>query len=387
VLRFGATQALRFRIVDGAGKPIAGASVRIGSGGGGVEAELSDANGYVGALQSAPPADEVEAEAPGYISARHPIAPAAATGQELVLQLASSVTLIGTEAPPDGWGALDAEFVFRAKEDASSLTRHTFQPGRFEEGGGSTWISSSGDEMRYSLKTSFSDAGRVVLDGIHADVPVHVTVRYRGHPLYDDRVPIRPGDGAHEVRMPPLPALVPLGGIAEDATGAPLPGVAASAGGAKAVSGADGRFDLGLVAVGSVNQVLLEKRGYARKSVGHVAAAGDALPLGRVRMEAGLSLVVQVLGPDGAPYVPVPGSRGTDARPVLEVFGETVEPVQAGSGAATEYRFEDLPAGAFACWLQADWMEIGGRTTLDSAHPRATLTLSAADLELLNAEP
>jgi len=389
VLRFGATERLRFRVVDGARNPIPGASVRIGNG---RATEVADAQGWFSALQSSPPEENVVAQAPGFITSTLPITAAARTGQELELQIASRVVVTGTEPPPGGWGQLDAEFTFTGKADSTTLLPSNFMPGRFAENGGGTGITSHSDELRFILGTSFSHQGRVVVDGIHVDVPVRVIVRYRGFTVLDERVPLQPGDGEHAVQVGPLPALVPLTGIAEDASGAPLAGVTVTASSGsweqEAVSGEAGRFDLGVVAVGSTTQVKLRLSGYGIQQVEHVAEAADTDSVGRIRLTTGRSVILQILGPDGAPYVAQPGTFGASARPVLQVFGGQVRPEEHPAVAlgAGEWIFTDLPAGTFRCFIQSDWIEVVQTIELDTTQPRATLNIGQLDLDRMNSK-
>jgi hypothetical protein len=386
VLRFGATERLRFRALDLARRPLTGATVRLGNGS--ISAP-SLADGWIEALQSSPASENVVALAPGHIEATFPLTAAALSGQDLELWPASRLVLAGQEMPSSGWSDLDAEITFDGKEDVTTLAQNRFRAGRIVECAGSTTTSTSADRGWYQLKTSFSHEGRVVVDGIHADVPAHVSVTYRGFVVLDERVPIRPGDGEHRVQVGPLPEVVPLIGSVENFSGAPLAGVAVSASGSSwshmIESGADGRFDLGVVAVGSVTRIRVSATGFAPIEVEHVAEAADTDSVGTLTLAPGRSVLVIILAPDGTPFVPLPDTVGATWYPAIEVFGEQVKPVEAPSTPSSEgnWLFADLPLGRFVVFV-APFDEDDGHA-VDTTLSRTEVTLTEIEFEWLNA--
>ncbi len=387
VLRFGATERLNFRVLDPARSPIAGATVRIGDGG---TSEASLEDGRVETLQSSPSAEDVVAEAPGYIEATLPITAAALGGQDLELWPASRLVLRATEKPPSGWSDLQAEIVFHGQEDASALLPERFQAGRFTENSGGTGVTSNRERMSYKLGTGFSEDGRVVVDGIHVDVPARVRVTYRGFTVLDERVPIQPGDGEHVVTVGPLPSRTRLHGRVVDPSGAPIAGVRCHAGdsfwGEEAQSGANGFFDLGEVAVGSVTQLRVAAPGFAPLRVEHLAEAGDTDSVGTLMLAQGRRVVVAMLDPDGAPCAPERRAGDPDWHPVLDVLGERMSPAEHPSvplGPA-EFLFTDLPEGIFPCHLRRGYREMEGEQTVSASSPRATITLTLSEWDWLN---
>lgn len=384
VLRFASSVALRFRIVDPARAPLAGARLLLG---GQWEPGTSDAEGWFSALQSLPPAELVRVEREGFVAAEDPVTGAAAgEGQEVMMWPASWILLVGTEQPSGGWGALRVEISFDGDADGSLLAPHRFTTGGFTESSGSTGSEWQHDRRKIKHTTSLSSEGRARLDGIHVDVPAAVTVRYRGMPVLQQRVAIQPGDGEHRIEVPKLPELLPLRGRVSDLAGRPLDGTKVRVlidqrevlSGA---SGADGAFDLGGVMAGASVTLTFHHSGFARKSVTHLAEAQDDDSVGVVTLEPGRELVVQMVGPDGTPFVAQPGTWGDGVQPRIRVPGERVSPVREEVGVLGpgEWRFTDLPHGTVTILLPGDglWEEEEHEVSTDAARVALALTPKA----------
>ncbi len=383
VLRFAPTELLHFRVIDPGRRPIAGASVIIGHGG---DDARTDAEGRIAVLQSSPTSATVRAEAAGFLSSELPIEASAASQQDLMLWPASRLVIEGVAAPPAGWQGLEAEISFDGKADSSILTPESFRAGRFVENDGGTMISQNTTDLKFEMSTGFSPAGRVVVDGIHADVPARVLVRFRGFVVLDERVPFAPGDGEHRLSLPAMPECVALRGRVLDERGAPVAGASLrllTSGMVRelsAASGADGAFELGGVPVGGSVEVLVRAAGFAPRKFSHVAASGDDKSMGDLTLVAGRSLRLQVLGPDGLPL-----PTANDWSPTLRVFGENVTP-QTAPGvplAAGEFLFIDLPEGNWACSIQRGYQRWGGEHLVNPASGNATITLTAEEVEWL----
>lgn len=387
VLRFASSQQLHFLVMDTDGKPIPDATIRVGGNDAGA---VSGADGRIRALQTIPPAENLQAEAPGFVATWHGITSAAATEQLIVLARASWIELVGQEEPPGGWDELDAEFRYDGKADASALLGERFQPGRVRVSNGGSSTSNDRTDLRFQVRTSFSPEGRVLLDGIYADVPATVTVSYHGQTFLEQRVPLQPGDGAHRIELPPLPEFVPLRGVVVDATGAPLAGVRArsSTGGhsiSSAETNAQGEFDLGMLAAGATVQLGFSKEGRGRQQMEFTGRAGDERSVGVVTLGAPRSLLVVVVAEDGAPFVPQAGTAGVGARPALSFFGESVEPTAQGAGPG-EWLFDNLPGGTLRfALLNARGHELTD-FSVTTSEPRAVLRLDAQTLAFLRAE-
>ncbi len=386
VLRFASSQPLHFLVQDTKGKPVAGATVRIG---GRDDSAPSGEDGKITAAQTTPASEDFVAEAPGFVGATLAISPAAAREQLIVLAPASWIELVGQQMPPGGWDELDAEFRFDGKADASSIIGERFQPGRIRESAGGVSSSYNRDSLQFQIRTSFSSEGRVLLDGIHADVPATVRVTYRGQTLLEQRVPLQPGDGGHHVDLPPLPEFVPLRGTVVDSSGAPLAGVRVRSnsgwhGATSAETDAHGVFDLGVIGQGATVQLGFSMAGRGRHQLEYTGLSGDADSVGVVTLGATRALTVQLLAEDGVPFVPLAGTNGVRARPVLEFFGEEIAPAAQGAGAG-EWLFEDLPAGPLQFVMQSGrgygLQEFNVLTT----DPRVALHLNAETLVQLRA--
>jgi len=386
VLRFASSQLLHFLVQDTAGKPVPGATVRIGDGD---DSAPSGADGKITAAQTTPASEELEAEAPGFVRVAQAISPAAAREQLIVLAPGSWIELVGQQAPPSGWDELDAEFRFDGKADASSIIAERFQPGRIRVSAGGVSSSYNRSDLKFQIRTSFSSEGRVLLDGIHSDVPASVLVTYQGQPVLDQRVPLQPGDGGHRVELPPLPEFVPLIGVVIDARGEPLAGVlvrngTGNHGATRAVTDAQGVFDLGMIGAGVTVRLGFSLAGFGRQQLEYTGTPDDPDSVGAVVLGATRSLTVQLLAEQGAPFVPLAGTHGVRARPVLEFFGEEVAPAAQGAGAG-EWLFEDLPAGPLRfVMLTGRGYGLQGFDVLTN-DPRVVLQLSAGTLEQLRA--
>ena len=386
VLRFASSKQLHFLVQDTRGKPIAGAVITVGGLG---ETEPSGADGKITALQSAPAAESLDIRANGFVSARLPVTPAAATEQLVVLTSASWIELVGHQVPPGGWAELDAEFKFDGRTDASALFGERFQPGRIRESAGGSSSSKNRTDLRFLIRTSFSPEGRVVLDGIYSDVPATVTVSFHGQTFLVQRVPLQPGDGAHRIELLPLPEFTPLRGIVVDASGAPLAGahVRSSSGGnatGSAMSNAKGEFDLGVLPAGTTVQLGFTKAGYGRQQIEFTGRAGDAQSVGVVTLPAPQPAIVLLVTPDGVPYVPKAGTKGVGARPVLHFFDEILEPAAQGSGPG-EWVFEDRPNGALRFVVLTVQGEELAEFSIVSPESRTLLRLDTAAMALLSA--
>jgi hypothetical protein len=379
VLRFASSQQLHFLVVDFAGNPVPNATLRVG---GRDASAVTGADGKVTALQSIPPADNLEAEAPGFVPAWHAISPAAASEQLIVMAPASWIELVGLEQPPGGWNELDAEFNYDGKADASSLIGERFQPGRVRESAGGSSSSNNRTDLRFLIRTSFSNDGRVLLDGIHADVPATVTVSYHGQPFLTQRVPLQPGDGAHRIELPPLPEFVPLRGRVVDAGGAPLAGVRVRANygtGDHSMSSSEtnalGEFNLGMIQVGATVQLGFTKVGLGLHRMDFTGRDGDAQSVGTVTMGAGRTLLVVVTTDAGSTFIPVAGTEGVGTRPEIRFFGEYVAPSAQGAG-PSEWLFTDIPTGELHFVL----LNRGGKElqewTITSSEARIVLQLN-----------
>jgi hypothetical protein len=384
VLRFASSASLRFRIVDPARTPLAGARVLLGSQ---WEPGTSDVEGWFSALQSLPPAERVRVEREGFVAAEDPVTGAAAgEGQEVMMWPASWILLVGTERPAEGWDTLRVEIAFDGDTDGSLLAPHRFTTGGFTESSGTTGSEWQHDRRKIKHTTALSSQGRARLDGIHVDVPAAVTVSYRGTQVLQQRVAIQPGDGEHRIEVPKLPELLPLRGRVTDLAGRPLDGVRVRAildqrDSLADESDAEGAFDLGGVAAGAAVTLTFHQSGFARRVVTYLAEAQDDDSVGVVTLEPGRALVVQVVGPDGAPFVAPPGSWGVGVQPRIRVPGERVSPVRDESGTLGpgEWRFTDLPHGPVTILLPGDglWEEEEHVVSTDDARVALALTPKA----------
>lgn len=387
ILRFGGTPALRFRVVDPRREPIAGARVRLGHDYS-TEAR-SDEDGYAAVLQSSPPAAEVRVQADGFLTANDPLTAAAeqdGDGQEVMLWPGSWIEITGHEEPPEGWSRISVEIRFDGEADGSLLTPQRFQTGQFTVSSGGTGTAANQSRRSYKHTTSLNPQGKAKLDGIHVDVPATVLLTYRGATLLETRVPIRPGDGGHEVGVPPLPETLTVRGRVIDLAGRPLAGVEVRARIGErdlehAETDAAGEYRLGHVPLGLDLRLDFRRAGFAPTVAVHRVEAGAESVVRDVALESGRRVVLRILDADGAPL-----EIGPDhGAPFVWWMDQSIHPTEgpvAGLGPG-EWLFTDLPAGEVE-FLPPHGRALGGSEHRhDTATPLVTIRLSPEQSELL----
>lgn len=385
ILRFGGTPTLHFRVVDSRREPVADARVRLSND---YSTEgRSDEDGRVAVMQSSPAASKVRVQADGFLTVHDPLTAAAeqsAEGQEVMLWPGSWIEITGHEKPPEGWGQIDVQICFDGEADASLLMPQRFQTGQFTVSSGGTGTTLNRQKRSYEHTTSLSSQGKVKLDGIHVDVPATVLLTYRGAILIETRVPIRPGDGGHELEVPPLPETLEVRGRVTDLVGHPLAGVDIQArlGGrdsVRAETDADGEYRLGRVPLGQTVNLWFTKPGFAGSPFEHHVEPGEESVVRTVALDLGRRVVLRILDADGAPLT-IESDHGLPFAWWNERKIYPAEDPDPGLGPG-EWLFTDLPSGVVE-FLPPHGRALGGpEHHHDTATPLVTIRLTMEQSE------
>ena len=363
-LVLGAGATLRGRIVDGAGQPIGGASVRAHAAGPfGMPGERrneteTDADGRFEVPRVGKDVAVLVLSKAGFLMGRSSVPDELGDGDQRDIGdvvLEQGAQLAGEVRLPDGSPAVGA--VVEAEVDPMSLG---------QSGGMGAW-------RGFQAETTAGEQGRFLLGGlaVGARYNLEASLDVEETTLRARQSGVREGQGELVLVLEPTPTLLgrvlsPAGEPVADATvrakseGSNInPWMGGRAMMESTQSDAQGNFELRLEAPGTVSLDALAE-GYAPCSPVSVTAPSDEVF--ELRLRPSLSVVGRVVDPAGNPVEGATVAKAVTFMARMQSFGDGSSPT-AKSGADGSFTLVDLPAGEIV---------------LDARHPEHTASTSVA---------